>query len=63
MLLVSKWRAEKGPSSCQDDVGAAGFLNDGRTAGDGLESEEQQEGHHKTEETHSLGQGKAQDGV
>lgn len=28
-----------------------------------LESEQQQEGHHKTEQTHSLGQGEAQDGV
>lgn len=28
-----------------------------------LESEQQQEGHHKTEEPHSLGQGETQDGV
>lgn len=28
-----------------------------------LESEQQQERHHKTEETHSLGQGETQDGV
>lgn len=28
-----------------------------------LESEQQQEGHHQTEETHSLGQGKTQDGI
>lgn len=28
-----------------------------------LESEEQQEGHHKTEQSHSLGQGEAQDSV
>lgn len=28
-----------------------------------LESEQQQEGHHKTEETHGLWQGEAQDGV
>jgi len=28
-----------------------------------LEGEEQQESHHQTEETHGLGQGKAQDGV
>lgn len=36
----------------------------GQQEGDGgLESEEQQEGHHKTEETHSLREGKAQDGV
>merc|ERR1719251_571447 len=28
-----------------------------------LESEKQQEGHHQTEEPHSLGQGKTQDGV
>merc|ERR1719472_254087 len=28
-----------------------------------LESEEQQEGHHQTEQTHSLRQGKSQDGV
>jgi len=27
-----------------------------------LESEEQQESHHETEQTHSLGEGKAQDG-
>ena len=28
-----------------------------------LESEEQQESHHKTEETHSFGQGESQDGI
>ena len=28
-----------------------------------LEGEQQQERHHKTEETHGLGQGEAQDGV
>lgn len=28
-----------------------------------LEGEQQQEGHHKTEETHGLRQGKAQDGI
>lgn len=30
---------------------------------DGLEGEQEQESHHETEETHSLGQGEAQDGV
>lgn len=29
----------------------------------GLESEQQQEGHHKTEQTHSLRQGETQNGV
>ena len=29
----------------------------------GLEGEEEEESHHKAEESHSLGQGKAQDGV
>lgn len=28
-----------------------------------LEGKQQHEGHHKTEETHSLGQSKAQDGI
>lgn len=29
----------------------------------GLEGEQEQESHHKTEETHSLGQGETQDGI
>jgi hypothetical protein len=28
-----------------------------------LESEQQQEGHHKTEKSHSFGQGETQDGI
>ena len=31
--------------------------------GDALESKEQQESHHKTEQTHGFGKGESQDGV
>lgn len=33
------------------------------TTGDDLERKQQHEGHHKTEETHSFGQGETQNGI
>lgn len=63
MLCCTLAKKQTRPPSYRNGAGVTEFLNDGSTTGDGLESKEQQKGHHKTEQTHSLRKGKSQNGV
>lgn len=54
------WQPSKGQDSCPME-GAAATNATARTTH--LESEEQQEGHHETEQTHGLRQGESQDSI
>lgn len=47
--VVTLAKKQTRPPSYRNGAGVTEFLNDGSTTGDGLESKEQQKGHHKTE--------------